>query len=209
MTRNWTNGAKKPLPEQLSAYLDGELDAAASRECAAWLAAHPEAAADLDGWRRLNRVWETTAPPEPSSAAWSSVLAGIEKAVPRRPPLPVPKGRTILRWVAGLVAAAAVVAALLSARTLLQPPQQPDQTPEVALTPYPVAEAHEVVILSMDARDVDALVVARPPVTGPIVFAAHEDIRIIGTAPWPGDGSVPQLGKDMDLPMIVALQDPQ
>src|SRR5205823_2431220 len=50
-------GGEVPSPGQLAAYVDGELDAAACRRVEAWLAAHPEAAAEIEAQRRLADLW--------------------------------------------------------------------------------------------------------------------------------------------------------
>ena len=44
-------GGAVPSPGQLAAYVDGELDAAACRQVEAWLATHPEAAAEIEAQR--------------------------------------------------------------------------------------------------------------------------------------------------------------
>src|SRR6266851_9870762 len=89
MTRDWTDGAMKPSPEQLAAYADGELDAASRRDCAEWLTSHPEAAAEVESWRRLAGAWESTSPTEPHLATWADTFHRIEKALPSGPPFRV------------------------------------------------------------------------------------------------------------------------
>src|SRR5204862_7458696 len=46
-----------PDPGELAGYVDGELDAAGCRRVEAWLAAHPEAATEVEGQRRLAGLW--------------------------------------------------------------------------------------------------------------------------------------------------------
>ncbi len=55
-----------PSPEQLTAFLDGELDVAGRARVEAWLADRPAAAAEIDGQRRVARLWGET--PRPSQA---------------------------------------------------------------------------------------------------------------------------------------------
>ena len=80
--------------------------------------------------------------------------------------------------VLSVTAAAAILGAVLLVRsgwmTAPRPPSQPAE--EEA---YPVAEASDVTIISMDARDVAALVVGEPPVAGELIFAQPADVRVI------------------------------
>src|SRR5262245_54407800 len=79
----------RPFPELLAAYADGELDAAARAQVEAWLAAHPEARAELEAQRRLSRrnqkLWHASAGPSPSEASWARVLNRVQSAL-RTPP---------------------------------------------------------------------------------------------------------------------------
>ena len=79
-------GGPVPSPGQLAAYVDGELDAAGCRQVEIWLAAHPEAAAEVEGCRRLARLWQSAAPPEPAPAAWAAAWGRVEAALPMRAP---------------------------------------------------------------------------------------------------------------------------
>src|SRR5205823_14557981 len=62
-------GGDGPSPGQLAAFVDGALDPAASRQVEAWLAAHPEAAAEVEAQRRLAALWRATPAPAPDDAA--------------------------------------------------------------------------------------------------------------------------------------------
>jgi anti-sigma factor RsiW len=202
MTRDWTNGAMRPSPEQLAAYADGELDAASRRHCAEWLAGHPEAAAEVETWRRLSRLWQSNAPEEPGPAVWAATLDRIEKSLPAGPPAPARPGRKLYLWASLLTAAAAAALAISLSARLFQ------SVPDVAADPddeqpYPVAEAHEVAILSMDAKDADALVVGESPVHGPLAFADFEDIILLDAKRMHEDAPQPQLDEQLALPMIV------
>jgi hypothetical protein len=146
MTRDRNRPTREPTPEQLAAYLDGELTGAARLEVEAWVAEHPEAApardavfADHDDG--LARAWHSTQPSDPSAAAWSGVLGRIDAALPPPPPAVVPTPDAVLparrRSRAGLVlavaaaAAAAAVAAVLLGRTFWPTkPEPPKPEPE-------------------------------------------------------------------------------
>src|SRR5437588_31539 len=76
-----------PGPEDLAAYLDGELEPGRHREVEAWLAVHPHMASDLQAHRRVAELWRATAPCQPSGAQWVKVLSHVEKsALPSRWP---------------------------------------------------------------------------------------------------------------------------
>jgi hypothetical protein len=200
MTRDWTNGAMKPSPEQLAAYADGELDAASRRHCAEWLAGHPEDAAEVETWRRLTRLWQASAPDEPGPAVWAAALDRIEKTLPAGPPAPV-RGRNLFLWASLLTAtAAAILTVSLSARLFRSVPEVPSDPVD---EPYLVAEAHEVTIISMDVKDTDALVVGESPVHGPLAFAGFEDIILLNARGMHDDAPQPSLDEQLALPMIV------
>src|SRR5260370_24047202 len=80
-------GSKRPGAEWVAAYLDGELDRDARKKVEDWLDQDPGARADLEGQRRLVKLWEETAPAEPAPAASSALLSRLEKA-PRQMPKP-------------------------------------------------------------------------------------------------------------------------
>src|SRR5262249_57120343 len=95
-------------------------------------------------------------------------------------------------------AAAAALTVSLSARlfrTVPDAPADPDDEP------YPVAEAHEVAIISMDVKDADALVVGESPVHGPLAFAAFDDIILLDTKRMHEDAPQPLLDEQLALPM--------
>src|SRR5438128_9159443 len=107
-----------PGPEDLAAYVDGELDLGRHREVEAWLTVHPETAADLQAHRRVAELWRATTPAQPGGVQWVKVLAHIEKSawpscwlrhVWRRPAFPFAlavigtaaalfMGFTLIRW---------------------------------------------------------------------------------------------------------------
>jgi anti-sigma factor RsiW len=168
-------------PELLAAYLDGELDPPTRRQVEEWLAGHPDAAAEVEGQRRLLRVWHETPPPEPAPARWAALFTTVEAAVadlPRRWPR---RGLRGVAWVAAAVTAAAVAA--VAGTWMLQitsvPSTQP--TPTVVVeeeSPLVVVSTDDVEIISMEGEDEDRLLVGTPPVSGPIVLAANGDIAL-------------------------------
>jgi anti-sigma-K factor RskA len=202
MTRDWSNGAMKPSLEQLAAYADGELDAASRRQCADWLATHAEAAAEIDAWRRLARVWAASAPTEPGPAVWTTTLDRIGQALPSDPATPARTGRKFVLWASLLTASAAAVLAVSLSAWLSRP--APDASGDPDEAPYLVAAAHEVFIISMDVKDTDALVVGSPPVHGPLEFAAFEDIILVQAQPPHAGAQEPLLDEQLALPMILA-----
>ncbi|HSQ56388.1 MAG TPA: zf-HC2 domain-containing protein [Gemmata sp.] len=102
--------------ELLAAYADGELGAEDRTRVERWLAAHPAAIKELQTQREFSpangALWDRAEPPEPSTAAWASVHAGIASAL--RPSTPSAHGDRWRRpaWVVAGVLAAGVAAAL-------------------------------------------------------------------------------------------------
>jgi anti-sigma-K factor RskA len=195
MTNEW-KPLRGPSPEQLTAYADGELPGCERAQIEAWLVEHPDVAAEVEGSRRLMRLWEKTAPNPPAPAVWNATLDGITTRLPssrRQGVLPGPwRSRAI--W-----AASAAVVLVLLGRTLW------DQTREAVVPPgetlpFPVANAQDVTILSMDASDTGFLVIGHPPILGKIDLADHGDVVLL-------DRADPEIRlEDWATPMIV---DPQ
>jgi anti-sigma factor RsiW len=156
-----------PTPEQLAAHADGELGPADHARVEAWLRDHPDARAEVEAQRRLADVWRAGAPPEP--ADWSGVLARVEARLAAGPPAAPRRWPFLLGAVAG--AAAAVVVGVVLTR-----PVTPRPGPAL-----PVASPDDVEVLSIDAGDVGALVVGRPPVQGPLVLASADDVTVHDT----------------------------
>src|SRR5947209_6423984 len=86
MKQDWTDPGRRPTPEEVAAFVDGELDAAAGARVEAWLGQDPERAAEADAWRRLACLWGETAPPDPGPAAWDRTRERIEADLPARVP---------------------------------------------------------------------------------------------------------------------------
>jgi hypothetical protein len=190
MTDAWNPGPK-PAPEDLMAFADGELDAARREEVAAWLAAHPEGQAEVEDFHRLAGAWQRVTPAEPSAEQWAATLARVEARVAPAGPRPAGYQRRPVWTFAGL-AAAAVLGVVMLSRFLGSGTED---------EPFPVAEAHEINIVHMDARDADALV-GHPPLLGNMVFADNNDVHLVSAVPHGGDGRVARMEQG-PVPMIV------
>jgi hypothetical protein len=129
---DWT-----PSRELLAAFADGEFEdrphlAERGRQIEAWLALHPEAAAELEGQTELSHLWRSTTAAEPSPAAWAKVWAQVEQAPKRMPPKRWPAAL----WLTGIAALGAAAAVLLVVllgtpwgSETTQTPAQAEQTP--------------------------------------------------------------------------------
>ena len=144
-----------PTPQQLGAYADGELCADNRAAIDAWLGCHPAQADTVDALRRLPQLYREVPPPMPSPDAWSAVRAGIEKGLHERQAHASapswPKSRLVLA-----AAAAALFAVVFLGKS--------HWSVQAAKEPYPVVDAGDVAILSIDGNDCDCLVAAQPPV---------------------------------------------
>jgi hypothetical protein len=186
MSHDWNDpdrrgGADDSTRERLPTFGDGALP--------------PDAESELV---RLRDLFQSVSPPEVEEGAWSATLtrihADIRTVKPhRRSPRPV--------WAfVGLAAAAAVVAVLLARSWWVQTPS-PSPTPE---EPFPVATAEDVDILSIAARDVAALVVGEPPVSGELIFASMDDVRVLKCECCPKSGNRAKLERG-EVPMLVTI----
>src|SRR5262249_33300837 len=123
-----------PSPEQLAAYADGELDRCGStaplkRRIEVWLADHPGAAAALEAQQRLDRLWKSSRPAEPSDLAWDQLWQRIKQAPSDHP------GKSGRRWTARRViwaTALLVTAASLVLAVTLSPRDPADPSPPEA-----------------------------------------------------------------------------
>jgi anti-sigma factor RsiW len=166
-------------------------------EIEAWLTEHPEANADLADLQHLKELCRATAAPEPDEAVWTDALRRLATVTPvgRLARRPMPRRS---RWVfAGLAtaAAAAVLIGTISWLTVRTRPLPDDKVPSLveAEEPFAVAESDDVNIISMDARDVALLVVGDPPVSGELIFAHGEDIRVKCGTRCPVSGGIARL----------------
>jgi hypothetical protein len=196
--------ATPPTPEQLAAYVDGEVDAAGQRQVEAWLAGHADAAADVAAQRQLLALWRKAPLRAPTEAEWSAVFNGIRTA------WVAPAQKTVgrrLAWIALALSATAAAAALALWGEFLRPVDSGGLSEVVSLAevePFRVATADEVMIISMDAADATFLVIGELPVSEPLVLAAAGEITLDKVEP-DVDGMVPRLTEPEwpDAPMIV------
>jgi anti-sigma-K factor RskA len=188
--------ADSPTPEQLAAYVDGELDPARRRGVETWLRNHPEAAAEIEQYQRLARLWKAAAPIEPEGAKWATVLARVESGL-RSHSLPLWRSQLIRMGAAAALAAAVM---LLVCRHRPEPTEGPVRGELLA-----VVSPDDVDILSLRAADRVTLVVGVPPVTEPLVLASPRDVELERIEP-DGDGVIPDIHMDekSDTAMIVA-----
>jgi hypothetical protein len=146
---------------------------------------------------RLRQLAQALPPREPEETAWNAVLVCIhESAGDVRSPRPW--------WPIVAGAAAAVILALLLAQSFWPKAAPVAASMQRVEEPLPVAEAGDVTILSMDARDVAALVVGEPPVCGAMPFARPEDIHVIRCERCPHSGRRAELVQGGEVPMFVA-----
>ena len=159
-----------------------------------------EFVADLD---RLRALCRSVPPPEPEDAAWTAVLARIHDGVRASPVRLAPVGAASRaapgrRWAVVGLAAAALIAVLLARPVGRKAPSPQPPSEE----PFPVAEAGDVDIIRIDARDVAGLVVGEPPVSGELVFAQQEDVRVVECKCCPKSGNVAKL-RQGEVPMLM------
>jgi len=187
---NWQMAEPDPTPEQLAAYVDGELDRATHERIERWLADHPEPAAEVEGQRQLQRLWKASTPEEPAGDRWGPVLAGIHAGVAGREP-PVPGRRKLPHgWgTAGLTTAAGILLAL-GTWLSLRSSDPPSARPPVSEETLTLASGDDVEIISIAAADVRALVVGQPPLQEPLVLASADDMAVENPQPE-ADGMIP------------------
>jgi anti-sigma factor RsiW len=211
----------EPRPEHLAAYADGELSPAARAAVERWLAAHPEAAADLHDQYEYGpgnwELWFRADPPQPTEPRWQRVRQAIAAEVARANRRPWRVGR----WVAGGVAVAATAAAAVVAWVALTTPDaepapsgnatavaphEPDD-PLAGLAVLPVAGTADVDIARVSGPDAE-FVVGAAPFDGPLALAGEEDVHLTAAdehPAWPSGGPRMVLAPGAgDAPMIFA-----
>jgi hypothetical protein len=186
-----------PTAEELAAYVDGELDLQASRDVAAWLDKHPEAARDVQALEQLAHLWQVGSPPEPTPQQWAEVFAGVTRALPAGKEVR-PAGSRRLYWLGPTAAVAAAVLAVV----LLNRPHEPRVIlPPRLEQPFPVATDDEIRIISMDDADRAALVVGLPPLREPLALLEPDEVTVDAIEPDAG-GMQPRFVGD-STPMII------
>jgi anti-sigma factor RsiW len=193
--------SNRPNPEWLAAYLDDELDQKTREKVEEWLAGDATARADLEGQRRLLKQWRETTPAEPAAAAWSALLANLEKA-PRQLPKPW-RFWNSPGWVAGILACTA--AALWLALSLTSPRDVTPQGDDVSeAAPFAVATADEIEILSVEGADHPSVAVGEMPVRGPLELLAPGEMTVTSVQPDARDNMTPVVPQASDTPMFWA-----
>jgi anti-sigma factor RsiW len=181
MNRDGISPDTAPSPEQFAAFLDGELDAGARARVEIWLANHPSAAEEIEGQRRLMRLWQASVPAEPSPGAWSAAFDRIEAKL--RPASHRPRAIRRALWLSAGLAAAVFVAVLLARQF------QPGATP----TRPPMIASGNVSGVNTETPDQE-----------PILLASQDDVSVVNVEPYSqDDGRVPSIGEG-DVSMIVA-----
>jgi hypothetical protein len=174
---NW-----KPNPEQLAAYVDGELDrcgagAPLKRRIEDWLAGHPEAASTMEAHRQLYRVCKTTRGPQPREASWDDLWARINNAPHQTP---AHRGRWMARrvvWAAALLLTAAA-GVLLALTWAFRDRGRQGPLPE-EMEPFPVASADEVEVLFIQGEDMPTLAVSHLFDNDLFPVASDEEVEIL------------------------------
>jgi anti-sigma factor RsiW len=188
--------AEFPTPEQLTAYIDGELDAAQRMRVERWVSNHPEAAAEVDEYRHLARLWQATTPIEPDGAKWVPILDGVECGFLRSRALD--RGRQRLLRVGMTIALAAAVLLVLLWRPTAD---------SVSVEPLTVVSADDVEIVSLRAADRSTLVVGVPPVTEPLALASRDDVEFERLEP-DGDGMIADIQMDEKSDAVIIAAPP-
>ncbi|MGH7227291.1 MAG: hypothetical protein ACRELF_29100 [Gemmataceae bacterium] len=158
-----------------------------------------DAVRDFADLERLRQLYQSFAPPQPDQADWNAVLARIHQDASNPEVRRLGSRRPL--W-AILAAVAAILAVVLLVRSLTT---KKAATPTIE--PFAVVDAEDVVIVSMDAADVVALVVGEPPVGDDLEFVRPQDIRVIQCKRCPHSGALARLDPDGEVPMFVSAAD--
>jgi hypothetical protein len=169
-----------------------------------WLREHPEANDDLADLPQLRELYQSASPPEPDEAAWNAVCSRIHE-IHRFARNDKSLATRRLWWAIAAASVAAAILAVLLARSLwtTSVPVTVPPTIQVAEEPFPVVDSEDVIILSMDARNVAALVVGEPPVGDDLEFARPKDIHVIRCERCPFSGRSARLAQGDEVPMFV------
>jgi hypothetical protein len=198
-----------PSPELLAAYGDGELDGngpcfAMRKRLEAWLADHPDAAASIEGQRRLAEWFRATSPPEPTGTAWAAVSARVQRLA--RPRSASTRARRVWLGVLGATAAAGLWLALGLLPTNHQHKLPGTAAPGLSgdlAEAFAVATAAEVEILSVQGEDTASLPVGELPVQGSLVLLEPGEVTLTSVEPTQ-DNMVPAVRTGGNAPVIWA-----
>jgi hypothetical protein len=187
-----------PESEQLSAYVDGELDEPARQAIESWLAGHPEAAAEVDAHRRLRGLWQEGAPPGIDPAAAHELLCRIEQALRNRASRSARRRRAALAFAAaGMAAAVLLVVWVKRPAETNGPAADQSVAVQVAPEPFQIVGPEDVQILHY-RKHPDAEIVGVEPFLGqPLSLATSRDVSLIHVTADDG-GNIPVLARDPD-----------
>jgi hypothetical protein len=163
-----------PSIEELAAFLDGELAPDDWTRVQDWLANHPQDAGLMEDHRNFLRFWQESAPAEPSEKAWGNVFARIEAGSHQAGAnlrTALRRGRRIRVGLLGAAAAAAVILAIVA------PWREPSD--KFDLDGFPIVNADDVDLVSMEGNDAQLLVVGNPPEEEPLVLVATGDVTLV------------------------------
>src|SRR5262249_40881575 len=127
--------------------------------------------------QRLDRLWKSSRPAEPSDLAWDQLWQRIKQAPSNHP------GKSGSRWTARRViwaTALLVTAASLVLAVTLSPrdPAGP-LPPEADLEPFPVASAGDVDIFEVHGNDTQTLAVSRLFDGGLLPVASSQEVEVL------------------------------
>jgi hypothetical protein len=194
MSHHSASSGQAPQPEDLCAYVDGELEAPARQAVEVWLRDHPDAATEVEAQRRLADLWQQGAPPALGPAESKAALQGIESALHRRARSLARGRRVLLRSAIAGLAAAVLLVVVWS--------KQPAPTPELpapgSLTEqFPVVGPEDVEVQRLRQNADAGLVGAEPLPDQPLPLATPRDLTLINLTP-DDSGNIPVLARDRD-----------
>lgn len=188
MSANWEPD-REPTLETLAAYFDGELAPQERAEVEVWLDSHPEGRAELESLRQLHAAYDGLVIPELTQESWDSTLARIRVELART--RPHRRGNWAWLWLLTSASAAAILGVLF-----IRP--EPKPAKELPVEPFPVVSAGDVLVISMNPNDREALVIVEPLELQEIDLATHNEVDILG-----GENQGMMRIDDWASPMIV------
>jgi hypothetical protein len=181
----------------------------AVRDLESWLTEHPQEQGDLADLLRLRELYQSLPPRQPDEAACNVVLSRLHDLASEPTAHRVRSRRPLWALLGGV---AAILAVVLLARALTTKDVRPPTIEPFAAAneePFAVADEEDVVIDSMEARDVAALVVGEPPVGGELAFVRLEDVRVLKCERCPLSGALARLEDHDEVPMLVSAAEPE